>query len=88
MAQRKRSQDLVTLWRGKVARIIGQSSDDEVRMLWKLMEHKQFTEHQKYLILEGATFDVTSERMADRAEETRVRRKIARDNARANKSTE
>lgn len=75
------SSALVTLWRGKIARIIGQSSDDEVKTLWKLMGHMGLTEHQKFLVLEGATFDVTGERMADREEEARVRRKRNREQA-------
>lgn len=76
--KRKRDADLVVRWKGKVSRIIGQGSDGEVNELVRLIMHKRLSNDQKYLVLEGAIFEVWGQRLADREEERRTRRQKAR----------
>ena len=75
MAKKSRPRQLVPLWSGKAARIIGQSSDGEVRELARLIFHRGLTREQKYLVLENAIYDVWTQRKADRDDEARERRK-------------
>ena len=69
--KKRTKRDLVALWRGKVSRVIGQGSDQEIRVLVNLVWHKHLTHEEKYLILEGAIFDVWSNRLVDREAEAR-----------------
>jgi len=80
--KRNRNRDLVVLWKGKVSRVLGQGSDSEVMLLARLVMHKAMTHEEKYLVLEGAIFEVWGQRLADREEEAKARRKRARDQAR------
>ncbi len=81
--KKRTKRDLVALWRGKVSRVIGQGSDQEIRVLVNLVWHKHLTHEEKYLILEGAIFDVWSNRLVDREAEALERRKRLRHQASA-----
>lgn len=82
MAKKQRKRNLMALWQGKVRKVIEQCSGPEVNVLRRLIWHKGMTNEQKYLILDGAIFDVWSEREADREEEAKARRTREREQAR------
>lgn len=76
--KKTRRSGLIALWTGKIAEIIDQSSDAEVRTLARLLLHEKLGDRARLLIFESAILDVWSRRMADREAEARDRRRTRR----------